>query len=126
MKKVYPLVITDKLKECAAFYSTYFGFEAVFAQDWYIHLAHPASGEELAFMAPNVSNQPQELHASFGGSGMVYGFEVEDATQEYNRLAAMEDAPIITGLKDETWGERHFMLRDPAGVYVDVVQRIDA
>ena len=53
MKKIYPLLITDKLKACADFYVENFGFEKVFEQDWYIQLLHKQSGEELAFMIPN-------------------------------------------------------------------------
>ena len=58
MKKIYPLLITDKLKECAHFYVQYFEFEKVFEQDWYIQLVHK-SGAELAFMIPNAENQPK-------------------------------------------------------------------
>ena len=125
MKKVYPLLITDKLKDCAAFYVTNFGFTPVFEQDWYIHLAHQESGAELAFMAPDVDNQPTELHSQFQGGGMVYGFEVADAKQEYERLQANSDIVFVVKLKDEPWGQRHFIVRDPAGVYVDVVEQLE-
>lgn len=126
MKKVYPLLITDKLKECAAFYEEHFAFTTVFAQDWYVHLVHEQSGAELAFMAPNVDTQPQELHAGFSGQGMVYGFEVEDAASEFERLQGKEGIVVTAPLKDEPWGQRHFIVRDPAGIYVDVVQQLDA
>ena len=126
MKKVYPLLITDKLKECASFYVEHFNFTTVFEQDWYVHLVHEKSGAELAFMAPNAENQPKELHPGFAGEGMVYGFEVEDAKQEYERLSSKENVKMIVELKDEEWGQRHFIVRDPAGVYVDVVQQLEA
>lgn len=122
MKKVYPLLITDKLKECADFYAEHFGFSKVFEQDWYVHLVHEKSGAELGFLAPNTSNQPKELHPAFDGKGMVYGFEVEDASKEYERLRDQVD--IVLELTDEEWGQRHFIVRDPAGVYVDVVQQL--
>ena len=28
-------------------------------------------------------------------------------------------------IKDEPWGQRHFMMRDPAGVWVDIVEQIE-
>lgn len=123
MKKIYPLVISKELAQTADFYVKYFGFEKVFAQDWYIHLVHE-SGAELAFMAPNVDTQPKELHAAFSGKGMVYSFEVDDAAAEYARLTKA-GAPIILELKTEPWGQTHFILKDPSGVYVDVVQQLE-
>lgn len=124
MKKAYPLLITDTLQECARFYVQYFNFEKVFEQDWYIHLVHQ-SGAELAFMVPNAENQPEQLHQGFSGAGVVYSFEVEDAQKEYDRLAAT-DAPIVVALKTEEWGQKHFIVKDPAGIHIDVVEQLEA
>lgn len=126
MKKIYPLVITDKLKECAAFYVEHFDFTVVFEQDWYIQLVQEKSGVELAFMAPNAANQPKELWPSFTGEGLVYSFEVDNAKSEYERLSSKQDIKMIVELQDEEWGQRHFIVRDPAGVYVDVVQQLES
>lgn len=124
MKKIYPLVITDNIKEAADFYVHYFNFTIVFQQDWYVQLVHETSGEELAFMVPNATNQPAELHAAFSGKGLVYSFETEDAQKEYERLSKT-DIKMIHELKDEEWGQRHFMVQDPAGIYVDIVQQLE-
>ncbi len=35
-------------------------------------------------------------------------------------------APIVRLVKDEGWGQRHFVDRDPHGTIVDVVQSIDS
>lgn len=123
MKKIYSIVITDQLQSCANFYSRLFGFHIVFEQAWYIHLVHEQSGAELAFMAPETASQPPELHMPYQGAGIVLSFEVEDAGQEYRRLADLGDCNIFLPLKDEPWGQRHFMLRDPAGVCVDIVEQ---
>lgn len=123
MKKIYPLLITDKLKACADFYVENFGFEKVFEQDWYIQLLHKQSGEELAFMIPNAQNQPKELHAAFGGKGLVLSFEVADAEKEYNRLKGSGIA-IFYDLTTEEWGQKHFMVEGPAGECVDVVEQL--
>lgn len=122
MKKIYPLTITDDIKACAKFYVDNFGFTVVFEQDWYMQLVHEKSGTEIAFMVPNVDNQPKELHAAFGGKGIVYSLEVEDAEAEWKRLEDKK-LDVVVELRDEEWGQRHFILRDPSGVYVDVVQQ---
>ena len=125
MKKLYPLLITNKLNECERFYTDVLEFKTVFKQDWYIQLLHEQSGVELAFMVPNATNQPKELHPAFPGEGIVYSFEVDDAKKEYDRLTK-KDLDMIVPLTDEEWGQRHFIVRDPAGVYVDVVQQLQA
>lgn len=123
MKKIYPLVITDNIKETVEFYKKHFGFIAVFEQDWYVQLLHEKSGTELAFMITNVDNQPKELHAGFKGDGIVFSVEVEDAEAEWKRLED-KGLKVIVELRDEEWGQRHFIVRDPSGVYVDVVQQL--
>jgi uncharacterized glyoxalase superfamily protein PhnB len=72
-------------------------------------------------MSPNLPNQPEILRKAYKSEGMVFTFETNDATAEYNKLLTKK-APIQLGLKDEEWGQRHFILKDPSGVYVDVVQ----
>ncbi len=126
MKKVYSIVITEKLQACADFYTRHFAFSIVFQEDWYVHLVHEASGAELAFMAPNSVNQPPQLQAPYQGTGIVLSIEVDDAEQEYHRLTQNKSCDIFLPLKDEPWGQRHFMLSDPAGVCVDVVEQRDS
>jgi uncharacterized glyoxalase superfamily protein PhnB len=119
----FPITITEKLTECKEFYIEYFDFSVVFEADWYIHLVHP-SGVQVAVMKPNVSNQPAFLHTQYSGEGIVYSFEVADATAEFERLK-QTDIKIFLPLKDEEWGQRHFIVQDPAGVHVDVVEHLN-
>ena len=116
------ITITDKIPECRDFYTKVFNFEIVFEAEWYIHFRHE-SGIELAVMQPDLSNQPKFLHGAYAGEGIVYSFEVDDAKSEYERLKA-SGATIIYDLTDEEWGQRHFILKDPAGVSIDVVQQL--
>lgn len=122
MKKLYPITITDKLKECKVFYQQIFDFEIVFEADWYIHLLHKDSGIEIALMLPNLDNQPSKLHSEYSGNGIVYSFEVNDAKADYEKIKSKTDA-IFYELTTEEWGQTHFMLADPAGVVIDVVQQ---
>jgi uncharacterized glyoxalase superfamily protein PhnB len=122
MKKIYPITITNEIKACKDFYQTVFGFEVVFEADWYIQLLHAPSGVEVAFMRPALENQPTQLHTAYAGNGVVYSFEVDDAGAEYQKIREKTDA-IFYELTTEEWGQTHFMLTDPAGVVVDVVQQ---
>lgn len=118
--KLHPLIITDKLTETTEFYKNHFEFDEAFTSDWYIQLAHE-NGTEIAVMVDGAANQPEFLHQPFGGSGMVMTFEVDDATAQYETFKS-KGATFLKELTDEEWGQRHFILQDPAGVYVDVVQ----
>ncbi len=123
MKAIYPVTITNKLAECKTFYTETFGFSVVFEADWYVQLLHKTSGVELAIMKPNLDNQPKQLHAEFSGKGIVYSLEVEDAAAEYERIQKTS-ADVFYPLTTEEWGQEHFMLTDPAGVTIDVVQQV--
>ena len=122
MKTIYPVTITSKLDENKTFYKDVFGFSVVFEADWYVQLLHEPSGVELAFLKPNLDNQPKQLHAEFDGKGIIYSLEVEDAAKEYEKIQ-QTSADIFYPLTAEEWGQTHFMLKDPAGVIVDVVQQ---
>lgn len=120
INKLHPLIITENIKETIDFYKKYFDFEEVFASDWYVQIAHKG-GAEIAVMLPNLPNQPDFLHTPFAGKGMIFTFETEDAEKVYKGLKS-KGALFTLELKDEEWGQRHFILEDPSGVYVDVVQ----
>lgn len=121
INKLHPLTITDKMRETADFYKELFDFKEVFTSDWYIQLAHEG-GAEIALMLPNQSNQPDFLHAPYAGKGIVFTFETDNAKAVYEQLKTKDNATFASELKDEEWGQRHFILEDPSGIYVDIVQ----
>ena len=119
----FPVLTTAKLTECRNFYMQYFGFTVVFEADWYIHLASE-TGIQLGFLQPNHPTQPDFLQAAYGGSGLIYSFEVNDVDQEYAKLKNSE-VPILLQVRTEEWGQRHFMIKDPSGMVIDVVQHAE-
>ena len=121
--RFFPVLTTTKLTECRNFYAQYFGFTVVFETDWYIHLASEA-GIQLGFLQPNHPSQPDFLHAAYKGSGLIYSFEVNNVDQEYEKLKK-SGIPILLQVKTEEWGQRHFMIKDPSGMVIDVVQHAE-
>ncbi|MDO4687063.1 MAG: hypothetical protein Q4A92_11005 [Corynebacterium sp.] len=124
LKTLYPVIITEKLRECGDFYVATFGFVRVFDSDWYVQLLHEQSGAELAFMLPNLENQPVFLQRKFGGEGVIVSLEVTNAQEEFERVSALGTVEILLGFTEEDWGQKHFMVRDPSGAYVDIVEQI--
>ncbi|MEM7292305.1 MAG: VOC family protein [Pseudomonadota bacterium] len=122
---MFPVLVAGNLDQLKAFYATHFGFEAVFFDpEFYLHLLHPQSGVQLGFLLPEHASQPSFLHARAVADGMVISFEVSDAQAAYN-AAQSANLDIAMAFKEEVWGQHHFMVRDPQGFVIDVVQHIE-
>lgn len=122
MKVLYPVTITSKLDECKQFYQKVFGFGVVFEASWYVQLVHKESGIEIGLMLPDLDSQPERIHGGFSGQGVIYTLEVDDITTTY-KAARAKGVDIWYELTTEEWGQRHFMMEDPAGIVIDVVQQ---
>jgi predicted enzyme related to lactoylglutathione lyase len=118
INKIVPLVNTDKLDEVKAFYLEHFGFETTFEGKGYLGLrAAGEAGPELSFM------QPGEGCASFGGGGLTCCLEVADVDAEHSRLGGA-GLPVVRPLQDNPWGDRSFVVVDPAGVALYIYKEI--
>lgn len=120
----YPVVVTDRLRECRDFYGRWFGFEVGFEADWFVLLS--GGGERpttLAFMHTSHPSSPPSP-AEYRGEGAFITFQVADAEGEYRRLAEA-GLECSLPLTDEPWGQRRFGVIDPAGMWVDVVEQIE-
>nr|WP_225444667.1 VOC family protein [Pseudomarimonas arenosa] len=114
--------MTDNVKAKAAFYQSHFGFRPLFESDWYVHLQ---SLEDESVNLAVLDQQHSTIPAGYGSiaRGILINFEVEDAEQEYARAIAAK-LPIVLPLRDEPFGQRHFITRDPEGVLIDVITPI--
>lgn len=120
---LYPLVMTDKLAATRDFYVRWFGFTPHFEADWCVYLRSPGEpGFALMFMHPDHPSRPpgREVHS---GQGLILTLQVADARAAFEEMQA-RGLPIEHGLADEPWGQRRFLTRDPAGIWVDVVEQI--
>jgi len=119
----YPVLMTDRVGETAQFYREHFAFKVVFEADWYVHLQ---SVEDewinLAVLDRAHETIPQKGRGK-SASGLLLNFEVEDVNLIYERL---KDAglPMLLELRDEPFGQRHFITEDPNGVLIDVIKPI--
>jgi catechol 2,3-dioxygenase-like lactoylglutathione lyase family enzyme len=116
----FPILISTDLDATHEFYTTHLGFQVVFQNEWYLHLAN-ASGVQLGFLLPNQPTQPDFLHRAYPGSGVLYSLEVADAAAAYEQLRA-QGVPLLLDLRDEPWGQRHCIIQDPNGLPIDIVQ----
>lgn len=121
-KAMYPLYVCENLEAQQTFYTEEFGFQvAFFDPDFYLHLVNMNNGAQLGFMLPNLATQPPFLHEKAAADGMVLSFEVADAKAAYTE-AQKQGLDIHFELKEEPWQQTHFMLKDPAGLILDIVE----
>ena len=119
----FPVFIVTNLDEARAFYLNYFGFSVAFENDWYLHLVSE-SGIQIGFMLPDQPTQPDIFQKKYNGSGVIFSLEVYDVDSAYAQ-ARGESLNIVLELRSEDWGQRHFCVRDPNGICLDIVQAID-
>lgn len=118
----YPVLMVGDVRATADFWMHHFGFRPLFAADWYVHLqASTDPGVNLALL----QGDHETIPASGRGraAGILVNVEVKDVDAVYARLAA-ESLPIVQPLRDEEFGQRHFITQDPNGVLIDVITPI--
>ncbi|MEO3385240.1 VOC family protein [Mesorhizobium sp. CAU 1741] len=118
----YPVIMTGDVAATVAFYVEHFGFSTAFESDWYVHLASETnSSVNLAILQGDHETVPEAARGRV--SGLLLNFEVEDVDTVHQRLA---DAglPILRSLRDEDFGQRHFITADPNGVLLDIITPI--
>ena len=125
IEAMFPVMVAGNLDAVKQFYETVFGFNAVFYNpDFYLHLVSPGTGAQLGFLLPNHASQPEFLHPIMASDGFVISLEVKDASMAYSEAQRM-NLSFVMGLKQEEWGQIHFIVEDPAGFRIDVVQHLE-
>jgi uncharacterized glyoxalase superfamily protein PhnB len=117
-----PVLMTDDVAATARFYKEHFRFEALFEADWYVHLRSTEDKRvNLAIVQFDHDTVPVEGRAKT--QGLLINFEVRDPDAVYERVQAA-GLPILRTLRDEDFGQRHFITQDPNGVMIDVIKPI--
>ncbi len=125
IKAMFPVLVTENLQIIKAFYEAVFGFNSVFYdKDFYLHLLHPTSGVQLGFLISDHPSQPEFLHNLSANTGMVISLEVENAKSAWGKAVEMKLDVAMT-YRQENWGQNHFMIHDPGGFVIDVVEQVD-
>jgi catechol 2,3-dioxygenase-like lactoylglutathione lyase family enzyme len=120
----YPVLMTRDVAATAAFYQRHFGFEALFTADWYVHLQSREAGAAVSLAVLDAGHD--SIPASARGqvaAGALLNFEVDNVDAEHERLMAAGLA-LCLPLRDEAFGQRHFIVQGPDGVLIDVIQPI--
>lgn len=114
-------VLTEKLAETKAFYTEKLGFGVTFENEFYLLLHTPNHEAEISFLLPNHPSQQPFFHPAFQGQGVYLTIEVADVDGLYADLKA-KGVNIEVEIRDEPWGDRHFAIKDPNGIGIDLVR----
>ena len=118
----YPVLMTGDVAGTAAFYVEHFGFQPLFVSDWYVHLQSVDSKRvNLGIVQGDHETIPEEGRGRT--SGLLINFEVRNPDAIYERILAA-GLPVLRSLRDEPFGQRHFITKDPNGVLIDVIKPI--
>ena len=119
----YPVLCTTDIERSRDFWTVWFGYEVVFSADWDVSLRRADQpGYELGLVRYDHPTVPADHRRPV--TGLLLTFEVPDVDAEYQRL--VRDGGLVpeVDLRDEEFGQRHFILAAPDGVLVDVVTPI--
>lgn len=116
----YPVLMSDDALETAAFYRDIVGFEVTFEMDWYVSLRLGAF--ELGVVQRDHPTVPDGYGSV--SKGVILNLEVDDVDAVHERLVGRHELETVLPLRDEDFGQRHFIVAAPEGVLLDVIQPI--
>lgn len=113
-------IITEKLQETKKFYTEVLDFGISFENEFYLLLHTPNNSAEISFLQPNHPSQKPIFQSAFSGKGVYLTIEVENVDEVYKQLIE-KGVQIEIEIRDEPWGDRHFAVKDPNGIGIDLV-----
>ena len=121
-QSIFPVISCSDLDTARDFYRELLGLDVVFESGWYTLLRSPTDATvQLGFVLQGHHTVPPELGST--ASGVLVSAVVPDVDVVYSRALEM-GAQIVWPLRDEEFGQRHFMAADPTGLVIDVITPI--
>lgn len=119
---LFPVLCSTDVAASRAFYAEYFGFQAIFDAEWYVQLEAPDGAKpQLGIVARDHGSVPAAHRRD--PAGVLISLEVDDVDVLYSRLVA-DGVEVALPLRDEAFGQRHFIVVEPSGAMVDVIKPI--
>lgn len=113
-------IITEKLQETKKFYTEVLDFGVSFENEFYLLLHTPDQLAEISFLQPNHPSQKSIFQTAFNGKGVYLTIEVENVDKIYKQIKD-KGVQMEIEIRDEPWGDRHFAIKDPNGIGIDIV-----
>jgi catechol 2,3-dioxygenase-like lactoylglutathione lyase family enzyme len=119
---IFPTIGAADVEVSRDFYVGLLGFRVVFDSGWYVQLEAPTdAAPQIGIVERDHASIPSAFRAA--PAGVLVSVEVDDVDAVHAR-AVGAGLEIALGLRDEDFGQRHFMTVDPDGILVDVITPI--
>ncbi|MBP1047663.1 glyoxalase [Enterococcus sp. BWM-S5] len=116
----YPVLMSTDINAAKKFFIELFHFEVTFTSEWYISLKNEQDFE-LALIDSSHDTIPDKYKTEC--KGIILNFEVEDVDSVYAEIKK-NDVTILMDIKNEDFGQRHFMIESPDELIIDIIQNI--
>ena len=125
LSSFYSVLLTDKVEALSEFYQKHFQMQVTFESDWYVSLRK--EGREGSFQLALLKSDHSTIPKSFRhrSKGTILNFEVEKADRIYEQLIKNSKLPVHLDIRDEDWGQRHFITSDPDNNLLDIIELIE-
>lgn len=118
----YPVLLVEDVAATADFYVEHFRFVPLFEADWYVHL-QSSEDKRVNLGLVRFDHETVPAASRKPTASLLLNFEVKDPDAVYERAQAA-GLPILRTLRDEDFGQRHFITADPNGIMIDVIRPI--
>lgn len=111
-------ICSDNLQKSKDFYVELLGFKVKYESDWYVQLCLPDNPEiEYGIIQRDHELVPKEYRNT--PTGMYVTFVVSDVNTTYKKAIEM-GISIIQEPKNEFYGQRRFLAKDPNDCLIDI------
>lgn len=105
------------LEKSTCFYTALFDFSVQFQSDWFVHLVGENESLEIGIIQADHELVPEPFRGS--PAGMYITFVVDDCDKTFEKAQGME-IEIVQEPEMTFYGQKRLLLKDPAGILVDV------
>jgi len=111
-------ICSDDLQKSKEFYVNLLGLQVKYDSHWYVQLCSPHDSEtEYGIIQRDHELVPKEYQNI--PNGMYVTFVVENVDVVYGRAVDM-GIPITQEPRNEFYGQRRFLVKDPNGCLIDI------
>lgn len=113
----------NNVNASAEFLKSHFCFIEKTTAEGFASLVHEESGTNIIFMQTGIEVLPEFIRHT-PNAGNILAFVTTNIEAEEQRLK-LAGVPVVLPLQTEKWGEKLFMVTDPNGVVIEVVEWLE-
>lgn len=117
---LYPVIAVAEPVATATDLEALLPMERVFDSGWFVQLVSADGRLQLGLVRYDHESVPKGWQKS--ASGLFVTVDTDDASAAWSSMVGRFE--VVQPLRDEAWGQRHFILRLDGDILVDVVEML--